>query len=210
MRIPRGISAAAPSLASLSPQTSIVGLRYCDSSYITSLTSGASTSYNFSANGLYDPNVSGTGHQPIGFDQYMQFYQHYTVLKSTITVQFYLLEAAATSCVVGIALRDTTTALSDSNRVREVGNVIWKPLSPSTIGKTVSMSRTFDMKRFFSPTADSGDSQYRGNTSANPAEDAIFQVLVMANTSEVSPAVYFNVTISYTAELSERKPLAQS
>lgn len=40
----------------------------------------------FTANGLYDPNQSGVGHQPMYFDQLTAVYDHYTVLKSKIKI----------------------------------------------------------------------------------------------------------------------------
>jgi len=51
-------------------------LRYSDYFQLTT-TSGAVSTYVFAANGLYDPNITGTGHQPMGFDQLLQFYNHY-------------------------------------------------------------------------------------------------------------------------------------
>lgn len=38
---------------------------------------GVVGSYVFQINGPYDPNVTGIGHQPLGFDQLMLMYEHY-------------------------------------------------------------------------------------------------------------------------------------
>lgn len=46
-------------------------------------------SYEFRANGCFDPDVTGTGHQPRGFDQYGQLYDRYVVTSSKITVNAY-------------------------------------------------------------------------------------------------------------------------
>jgi len=50
-------------------------------------TAGVIAQYAFSANGCYDPNVTGTGHQPMGFDTGMLYYEQCTVLASKITVR---------------------------------------------------------------------------------------------------------------------------
>jgi hypothetical protein len=51
--------------------------------------SGSNASYVFAMNGLYDPNITGTGHQPYGFDEYCAAagagpYNRYTVVKSRL------------------------------------------------------------------------------------------------------------------------------
>jgi len=63
-------------------------LVYSETSLTVASTSGSSNSYFFSANGLFDPNTTGTGHQPMGFDQMMLMYEQYTVFASKITVEF--------------------------------------------------------------------------------------------------------------------------
>lgn len=208
IRVPRGIAAAAAGTGSRSEST--VSMRYCDSSNITSVLANAAGNYVYACNGLYDSNVSGLGHQPIGFDQYMLFYQHYCVIRAKISVTFWLKDDAATSLIVGISLRDTSAGLSDTTRVREVGNVIWDRLAPSTPGRSITLTRTFDMKKFFGQGADPTDTQYKANVGTNPTDMAFFHLLAMGNDYEATPTVYFSTTLEYTAVLSERKPLTQS
>jgi len=42
----------------------------------------------FRGNGCYDPNVIGVGHQPRGFDQFMEAYEKFTVIASSCSAQF--------------------------------------------------------------------------------------------------------------------------
>jgi hypothetical protein len=47
---------------------------------------GLPNSYLFVGNSVFDPDFSGTGSQPLGFDQLAGLYSRYRVLGSTITV----------------------------------------------------------------------------------------------------------------------------
>ena len=61
---------------------------------IASLAAGASTEFNYSCNGLFDPNIQVGGHQPFGRDEMAVFYTRYKVLNSKITVKEFILEDA--------------------------------------------------------------------------------------------------------------------
>jgi len=50
---------------------------------------GVSADRIFMANGMYDTDVSGTGHQPYGYDTLATQYNQWTVLRSKITVTVY-------------------------------------------------------------------------------------------------------------------------
>jgi hypothetical protein len=50
-------------------------------------TAGVMAQYTFSANGCYDPNISGVGHQPLGWDDAIKYYEQATVIKSKISVR---------------------------------------------------------------------------------------------------------------------------
>jgi len=45
--------------------------------------------YVYACNDIFDPNVTGTGHQPYFHDQLAQLYTRYDVIRSKIFVQYY-------------------------------------------------------------------------------------------------------------------------
>jgi hypothetical protein len=62
----------------------MVKLKYAD---LITLAPGATyAQYTFRGNSLFDPDYTGTGHQPRYFDQWSAFYQKYKVLSSSIRV----------------------------------------------------------------------------------------------------------------------------
>ena len=64
--------------------------------HISALTPGAAVaSYVFRGNSLYDPDYTGTGHQPRYYDQLTPIYGRYKVLSSAITVE--MINGAANS-----------------------------------------------------------------------------------------------------------------
>ena len=69
------------------PDTLQTTLRYQETLSLSS-SSGALFGYVYNLNGLYDPNHTGTGHQPLYFDQLMTIYNHYIVIGAKITVKF--------------------------------------------------------------------------------------------------------------------------
>jgi len=66
------------------PAARTVTMRYVESFNIAS-TTGSLATYEWGANDLFDPNITGGGHQPYGFDQWVgTFYNKATVMKSQI------------------------------------------------------------------------------------------------------------------------------
>lgn len=65
-----------------------VVMRYTESVIIPDVTvAGVVSHYLFRANGIYDPNFTGIGHQPMGHDQWSNIYNHYQVIESTCTIK---------------------------------------------------------------------------------------------------------------------------
>lgn len=73
-------------------------------------TSGGLYLYQYRGNSGFDPNYTGTGLQPNGFDQWAQFYNTYVVLGSEIIVEYLAGTAAACELVVVPAFNTASPA----------------------------------------------------------------------------------------------------
>lgn len=187
-----------------------VRMRYSNGGTFNPLVSGDPADLRVVANGLFAPDVDLTTHQPIGFDQWMAFYEHYQVLGAKITATFSptgTTEATARACV-GVALLSDNTTITDLNQMRENGNVTWKYLTLQR--DLVQVSKSFSSKKFFH--LGPYDDTLRGNTVANPSEIAVFHIFAapMEGSTEDPATINVNYVVEYYVKLSERKILTQS
>lgn len=165
--------------------------------------------YHFSANGLYDPNVTGTGHQPLGFDQVMPMYDHYTVIGAKITVTAYNSDSVYPQ-VIGIKMADDILSTNNLGQVIENGDVVYTTVMPyrTDQGQT-TLTRKVGIKKFFKKNISS--SEFSGTVSSNPTEQVYFAIFVAnMNPSFDSGSVNLSVRIDYIALFREPKLLGQS
>lgn len=69
-----------------------------------------SEDYQWNLNSLFDPNRTGTGHQPLGNDQWAAFYNRYRVLSTFVRVTYNNVSSGTCNCV--IAATNSTTNLT--------------------------------------------------------------------------------------------------
>ena len=203
------------------PKQSTVRLSYVDEIQLPNNLAGLTTYYDFSANGCYDPNITSTGHQPIGFDQWMGVYWHYIVNKSTIKVRLAPLLAANPSIpqYYGLALSPTTgqfsgLSLNDAiERTNQLGgkhgaiNIVNYNPAPLVGGM---LSASYDKKKQFGDKGVS-DADLKGSPSSNPAEDAIFTIWTCGMGGQTpSSTLNIIVEITYDVTFIENKLLPRS
>lgn len=190
-------------------------LKYVQRITINPGASGGAVLNNFRANSLFDPDRTGTGHQPIGFDEWAVFYNRYTVVSSKIKIIAF--GSAATgplgNIIVGINLDDDNTSSAILTQLLEQSSVRYKPMGPALGGHGVTTVRhSFNAKKFFGTKGSlTATSDYAALMDASPLEDATYNVFVASvDASDNGDPVDFLVEIVYTCYLSEPTTLAQS
>jgi len=193
----------------LFPARTIKYLRYSTNFQLVS-TAGAVASYVFGANALYDPDITGTGHQPMGFDQMMQFFSHYTVIRSKLI----LVAANATSTPMQVCLRYDAagTPLTVIERILENGGNVNTHLDISgstNAQKEISLICDIAKLQGVNPLALTADNTLRGDVASNPAELTYFHVQLFS-ASGFTGTVNFDILIEYTAYFTEPRDDIQS
>lgn len=185
-------------------------LPYYSNASLTAPVTGLGVGYVYSANGLYDPDISGTGTQPMGFDQMMVFYEHYTVFSARIRVTFRNFSTAI-SPIVYIAARGDTVVFTSPEQIMETGNSVSTQLLPANItGSLKELTMTVRCAAFlgFDDLMDSNVA--RGDIASNPAEGVFFHVGCFNNEASATGVVQFQVRIEYDAVFSEARVITPS
>ncbi len=193
------------------PKRTITKLKYTETLLINPPAGGGGFTHVFRANGMFDPDATGTGHQPMGFDQWMLFYDHFTVTGSTIKVNF-LNRNATDAYTAGIGLRDSVTTHNNINRFREEAQTNYDYIGVATGGhNTKNVYNRFSAKNFFGRSHVIDNEELRGSASADPTEQALYHILVGPSDSASDEGVLdVNVEIVYTVIFTEPKALVQS
>lgn len=187
------------------PKTKSVVMKYVDVVNVNTVV-GALGKQKFVANGIFDPNFTGGGHQPYTHDQWNLFYNHYRVTKSRIKVT--TVGNGVLPMIIGIYLSDDTVALSGIEELLESGRGPYQIL-PSDASSTRTLYADFD-NSFFGPDVDPGATTGAMN-STNPTENAIFNVYAKTlNSTAESPTTTFLIEIDYHVTLMEPKDLTGS
>lgn len=177
-----------------------------------SVTSGAGSAgvYVFSLNGLYDPNITGTGHQPSGFDQLMAFYNHYTVHSclATVTVRP---GTSGYGGTFGLSVRGASTTVTNPSQLVEDGYLSYEALSIPAAG---SMIRTFrircDIGKFDGVDDVMDESSLRGDVAANPTEQTYLHLSYWNEADLTAIFAVCNVLLEYDATFTEPRAVSQS
>lgn len=177
-------------------------VRYAEVVGIT-VTTGAG-GYAFSCNGLYDPNASGTGHQPLYFDQLMTIYDHYTVTASRC--KFTLVTSSSKELVLS-AFVDDDGSWSGGVAIPEKPGCKNQVVNPS-VSRPYPMYLTWKASDYF-PGAHADDSTMQGTASGNPSEQSNYAIAIN-DIGLTSFTCNVFVEIEYDVEWNEYKDMGPS
>lgn len=173
----------APRLLSGFPASIVVKLRYVETGIVLNPTAGGMDQYVFRANSVYDPDFTGLGHQPCGFDEWSSIYASYTVLGSKCRLKATNTGTLnVTPSFMGVML---STASSGVLQYSDINNLLEGKLTGSNVqlvGDATSgqfranntVTKKFSASRFFGVKNVNDGATYSANIGQNPADQAYF------------------------------------
>lgn len=182
-----------------------VNLRFAQNISLNPNVTGVATQV-YRANDLYDPDFTGVGNQPRGFDQLMTLYDHFVVIGSKITVMMHP-DGYTNSMFLAINLKDSSSA--DNNQITTLESSFTSYGMVSPEGPPITMVQTF-APSFLGRTSPLSDPDLKGSDSSSPNEQAFFHVVWASPAATDEGAAAGIAVIEYTAMLIEPKRPSQS
>lgn len=188
----------------------LIKLRYRDNYTLTTAGPGAFVQRAWRLNSIYDPDFTGTGHQPLCYDQWQVFYKNYRVYKTEVTYSLANEENEAVQ--IGFVVQPDDSGVSGDDASFEQPHVYSKILGSEQGQNRAIIKRTIHHPRIIGQTS----LQYKANENTYSAfgtnpNTSVFGVL-FANSIDNStlPNVAVNVTMVFHVELFGRKEQALS
>lgn len=173
---------------------------------------GQFASYVFRGNSLFDPDFTGTGHQPYGFDQWNNFYERYTVVGCSIRVQAFTntsVPANAGSITLLPSASDTPPSASmqtynEDPRYRTRMATVTDSGGGRTFNSIKGYSKTSTV--FGIPKSQINTEDFSADFTAGPAREWYWHILYSAMSGGVTPIPMLRVSITYYVMFDQIKP----
>lgn len=182
---------------------------------------GSTAYYSFNANSLYDPNYTGTGHQPLYYDNLCAVYGRWRVRKCYITVTVLDVfqsnaqldpDTGLTALVGGtqarlVITRDRDAADNETlfNNLQEERskNIKWRYVCAQTNGRYPKLKMLCIPYVMLKMSKD--DSSLWGSATSNAISQCFFNIGVASvDDSTNIPALKLNVRLSYVCDFFDR------
>lgn len=188
------------------PRVKRVKMKYCDAFTLTS-TTGVLNTLDFGANDVFDPYLGFGGHQPMGYDNLMLYYNHCYVISSAIKLTVVNQSGANILPVVGVYLSDDQTNYTVYTAFNETNRGSQKLMTLS--GAKTQVTAKYNHSSFFRGRPN-GAAEFLNTPASGPSEKAVFTLYLQDCTVTDTCEVSGFVEIVYEVEFSEPRDIAQS
>lgn len=190
------------------PDSLRANLKYYESVQLVG-SPGALDNHIFAANDIRDVNVTGVGHQPMGMDEFMDFYEHFTVVGSKITAIFNNKDPND-ALMCGVAIQPTAGVITDHQQMAENRTAKYKIIGAGQ-SDAITVTHKFSAKEYFGVRDLVAQSGYKGNVSTSPTELAYYSVFSGSADGSTQPDPNeVSVLIEFAVVFTEPKMLAKS
>lgn len=190
----------------------MLAFKYVDNLAL-SPTGGTPVYYQFRGNSIYDPDYTGTGTQPIGFDQWCNFYDNYNVIASRIRVRAY--NTTITSGTTVNAILAVFPSVKQSYSITTdgaVGQVHGKNQITTYNTQIANISNYMSTHKLYGKSRQSvlDDDGFSSAVSTNPTKDWYWNIVANNPDESTSITLRVEVEITYYVKMFGRTVLGMS
>lgn len=159
-------------------QRYITKMKYAEVRTVSGPTSGGLVQYNFRLNSIFDPNLTGVGHQPYGHDQLADLYNRYRVYRVDYAISALNTDGATNYSVIGVvpANEQISTFIGVSD-IMESPRAKYITQAPNAALKVLKGSVSLASLAGRTKSQYMSDDRYQAEFLANPAESLILNIL---------------------------------
>jgi len=180
----------------------------CKLKYATSVITDNNGQYVMNLNSLYDPEQSGVGHQPYGYDQLATLYNRYRVIGASWNVV--CMKQSSAFCLSALPANESTPAITSGAQMRENPRAKFVYQNPGGVIKMVKGYTSIPSLIGRTKAQYMADDRFQVDVLANPQEYARLNILVNGPTDTPLAGEAIQITIEYTAEFFDLKQIGQS
>lgn len=171
---------------------------------------GILNTYQFRTNSIFDPNSTGTGHQPMGHDELAQLYNKYRVYGCKYVLTFSNTNPAYQGEVI-VQNRPNGTLSANFEDAMESPYHQYKVLGAETSGpKTISGYANCAKIYGVAKQQWRNDDVFQANVGANPSSQTVLNIYAQNQTTATALTILVRVNLVYFVEFYERKVLGGS
>jgi hypothetical protein len=171
-------------------------------------TTGIVNDYQFRLNSIFDPDLSGTGHQPYGYDTFATLYNRYRVFKCDYDIT--IVNQSTGPATTTVLCCNNATAFTNATLASESTGAVTKVLTGSAALSTVHFRGSVDLPSLTgqTPTQYMAEDRYQAVFSQNPSE--LMTLNVCNTTLTANGTLSIIIDLIYTCECFDPLDLAQS
>lgn len=191
------------------PKKIVMTHKYCETVDITSVL-GVMQKYQWRVNGMYDPNTTGTGHQPFYFDQMAAIYNHYTVIGSKIVIEVAPESNTSGGYYAGLYIDDDSNTTNIDSITTLAEQTSGKFITHAPDGdKTHKLVAKWSAKKVFGGSV-MANSNLGSSVTTDPIEQQHFTLGIQGFSTSGNTSIKAMVTIHYIAVWDELKQIGPS
>lgn len=207
--IPKAPSWTAVSRISPFAPRIVTSLVYCEIVSITMASGPGNLDYQFNLNSLFDPDITGAGHQPKGFDQLSTLYARYRVYAVRYHVSYIVNLSTDQNVAFVVAPTNSSSGYANLTSPREV---FQSKYNISTFYTPRSVSGMVNLPQLNGKSRESyaADDTTAGTTTTSPSEVLSLHCVSAIQNTAVSQSANLSIKLEFLSEFWDPYQLAQS